>query len=178
MPMPVALILVTGLEFKLFGIVPDESRQDSARLEAQLLSQFPLLQTRLLTWKDDLDLRTVQTPRLMLVGHSFGGDRCLTWIGRSPARIVDRLMLLDPVPDDSHRDRRIDPDYDFPIPANVKRAVCYRRTRMRELPPFSKSIVCDDPSRVEIPLDEWHGGFYRNKTVADEICAQVRGLTN
>ncbi len=29
----------------------------------------------------------------------------------------------------------------------------------------------------EIPLDEWHGGFYRNQRVIDEIRAQVRELT-
>jgi pimeloyl-ACP methyl ester carboxylesterase len=168
------LYLVNGLRLA-WPFMGDQAENDRARLMEQLRAEFPSVLIFPASYKDLVDLNLVATPKLMLVGHSFGGDRCLTWIENAPHRKVDSLFLLDPVPDDSHVSRRYSADYQFEIPGNVVNATCYRRSQRLRWP-FSKSINANRAGLVEYLVEEGHGTFYRNAAVIEGIRASLATL--
>jgi pimeloyl-ACP methyl ester carboxylesterase len=168
------LYLVTGLRFAL-PFMSDEAEGDRAKLMDRLREEFPSVSIVPANYEDSVDLKQVATPKLMLVGHSFGGDRCIEWIGNAPDRRVDSLFLLDPVPDDSHVSERHSADFRFEIPVNVVSATCYRRSQGFWWP-FSKSINANRAGLIEYLVDEGHGAFYRNEAVVAGIRASLAGL--
>src|SRR5262245_15018489 len=129
----ITLLMITGLEIHWLLILPDRGQVDRDRLAAKLTRDFDSLLCMPGRWNDPpFDLLRIPTPKLMLVGHSFGGDTCLSLIHNSPGRRIDSLVLLDPVPNNNRPDAshlQHDRNFKFVIPANVDNCISFRRTR-------------------------------------------------
>jgi pimeloyl-ACP methyl ester carboxylesterase len=166
MPGLATVYLVTGLRFAPQG-QPDEAETYRDQLADKLAADYPSISFQRRTHKDNEDLTAVHDGKLMLVGHSFGGDACIRWIENAPDRTIDVLLLLDPVPDDSHMLRRWNPFYHFSMPMNVKQGICYSAPGPSY--PLSKTIRADRPGLENYNLSEGHGAFFANATIEKAI---------
>ena len=121
------------------------------------------------------DAVPLDPPPALLVGHSFGGGRCVELCHDLDAQghAVGHLLLLDPVP------RRGWGAFDrtsFVLPDNVESAACFLRRRCWGLPPFShpiRSASCPHTNR-RVGLD--HDGVAGRPEVRRHLCRVVRDL--
>lgn len=133
---------------------------------AQIVEALPDVRTVVCAWDEDLLTRVMaainddpewalEDAELFLVGHSFGGSKCVEFAERltvySGGVEVQHLFLLDPVP-------HVFPNgawnsTDFILPDNVERGTCWFRPRPRVLP-------CSLPIRGV-------GGMYENRPCPD-----------
>lgn len=173
------LITITGLAFP--NERSDKCIKDRNALEELLQDEYPSIHCIRLRWQqDDFDLNGLMTENLMLVGHSFGGDTCLTLIDRFPRVTIDSLVLLDPVPNDhrphASRDRR-NAKFKFSIPTNVKRCVAYRRTFFPDLITHPKFVVAELGRVEQREIDARHADFWTNRETQTEIRSELTRLT-
>lgn len=173
------LITITGLAFP--NARSDKCIKDRNALEKLLRDEYPSIHCIRLRWQQaDFDLSGLATENLMLVGHSFGGDTCLTLIDRFPGVTIDSLVLLDPVPNDhrphASRDRR-NPKFKFAIPTNVKRCVAYRRTFFPDLITHPKFVEAELGRVEQREIDARHADFWTNRETQSEIRSELTRLT-
>ena len=114
-------------------------------------------------------------PPALLIGHSFGGDRCVELahdLGRA-GHAVGHLLLLDPVP---RRGWGAFDTQSFVLPGNVASAACFLRRRTWGMPPFSHPIRHADCPHVNRRLGLGHDGVAARPEVRDHLRAVVREL--
>lgn len=117
------VLLITGLWVPLIGHAPT----DGATLARRLAKQYPRANVTWHSWLKAVDADALASAaRIALIGHSFGGDACVTLAAELArrGRPVEEMLLLDPVPIDvagRWTRGRIE------VPANVGRARCIAR---------------------------------------------------
>ncbi len=162
----ITIILVTGLN-------PSEQARRSRDELATILRALPgTPQVILKQETDEVDLSQIQSDKLVLIGHSFGGDQCVNWIKRAPARPIDVLYLLDPVPKDGGR-RWLGGTME--VPANVLWAKCFHRDGFFHWP-FSKPIKVDRPELTDTPINIGHDDFFANPVIRSDIETKIRSF--
>ncbi len=89
--------------------------------------------------------------KIILVGHSFGGDKCVELCNayKSKGLQIEELILLDPVPRTHAGFLNI---LDYKIPSNVKKTTCIYRRAI--IPPYSCYVRSSETpyENIRIPL--------------------------
>ena len=104
----------------------------------------------------------------LLVGHSFGGSRCVS-IAKTLER-VPWLVLIEPVP---RRGWGICDAKSFRLPGSVRNAACFLRRRFWGMPPFSHPIRRAAGRFVNERLGVWHDAIVRRPEVRATLTQAV-----
>jgi pimeloyl-ACP methyl ester carboxylesterase len=122
-------------------------------------------------WDDPrFDLDTITTPKLMLVGHSYGGYSSLQW-ANGITRHVDKMLLLDPV--DPNGFLIWFPPFD--VPATVTSADCYVRFGPF-LGPICRHIRANRAGLANHDVWIAHQDFYRDDGIISKIEQAIQDL--
>ena len=151
----------------------DQSQDDRNALIARLRGepQYSDVVFVPAAWNDPhFDLDTITTPRLMLVGHSFGGYTSLGW-AQGIRRSIDKMLLLDPV--DPKGYWTWFPPFD--VPTTVASADCYVRFGPF-LGPISRPIRANRAGLANHDVWVAHQDFYRDSGIIAQIEAAIQSL--
>jgi len=163
----VTAILVTGN-------APDHKAEtDRKALADRLGSASGRITTRLLAHDEPLDLGSLQSDAIAIVGHSFGGFQAVAWAEASPQRMVAISFLLDPVPKQWWRRYFIG---STSIPDNMSIVRCFHRPGPMVWP-FSKPVDVSRAGLINCPLEIGHNDFFGNPDVVSAVCAAIVEMT-
>jgi hypothetical protein len=164
----VTAILVTGND-------PDQKAiADRKALADRLRAASDQITTLLLAHDGELDLGSLQSDAIAMVGHSFGGDQCVEWAKASPQSVVAISFLLDPVPKQGWR-RYV--TRTIGIPDNMPIVTCFHREGWFVWP-FSKAIDVVRPGLTNFPVDIGHNDFFGNADIVSAVSTAIVDLAN
>jgi len=109
--------------------------------------------------------------KLVLVGHSFGGDKSVK-LASNLRRNVDYMMLLDPVPQNGLGWFNFS---DFRVSGNVLLTDCYYRNAF--WPPWSCKVRYCENACNNYKRSWGHNEFCQNAEIEQKLTTKISGLT-
>lgn len=161
-------LIVTGLKIPFLGRAPG----DGKALARQLAERFPQAGVEHADWNDPLEVESLaRADRIVLIGHSFGGARCVR-LARQLERLgkrVDDMLLLDPVPT-KLAERWLKGA--MRVSRNVARLACiHRRWRLYPRSKKAKGV----PGGTNRGVGIGHDDFFRSDQVVAAIERAIGG---